>query len=109
MPAKQRGSVDRHGRGWRARWLDESGARRSLGGFETKTAAADYLETRVKEVALLRRGDLLPAWHRPQTVSALLDMFLERHGATVDPATEAKLRRQLKHAAPRSATGTQTR
>lgn len=98
MPARQRGSVDRHGLGWRARWLDQDGARRSRGGFQTKTAAADYLDTKVKEVVALRRGDLLPAEHRPQTVNALLDVFLQKHGATIDPATVRKLTRQLKRA-----------
>ena len=45
-----------------------------------------------------RRCELIPAGHRPQTVDTLLDTFLERHGATIDPATKAKLRQQLKHA-----------
>jgi integrase len=49
-------------------------------------------------VLALRRGERIPVSHRPQTTDALLDAFLERHGATVDPATKRKLTRQLKQA-----------
>src|SRR5437764_1080742 len=98
MPAKQRGSVGRHGTGWRARWLDEHGERKTKGGFATKTEAADYLDAQVKEVVALRRGDLIPATHRPQTIDALLDTFIEKHGATVDSATLRTLKARLKHA-----------
>lgn len=98
MPSVQRGSVVKRGRTWQARYRDENGRQRGQGGFATKTAAADWLEHRAKEVLAFRRGDLIPAGHRPQTVDALLDTFLKRHGATIDPATKAKLERQLKHA-----------
>jgi integrase len=90
--------VVKRGRTWQARYRDENGKQRGQGGFATKSAAADWLEQRAKEVLALRRGDLIPAGHRPQTVDSLLDTFLERHGATVDPATKAKLERQLRHA-----------
>jgi integrase len=98
MPSVQRGSVVKRGRTWQARYRDENGKQRGQGGFATKSAAAEWLEHRAKEVLAFRRGDLIPAGHRPQTVDLLLDTFLERHGATIDPATKAKLRQQLKHA-----------
>lgn len=99
MPSVQRGSVVKRGKRWGARFYDENGARRFQGGFETKTVARDWLDNKVKEVTLLRRGDLfVVARDRPQTVEALLDLFLARHGRTIDAATERKLRSQLKHA-----------
>jgi integrase len=105
MPAKQRGWVGkpRGRKTWQARYRDENGNQRGQGGFPTKTAAADWLDNRAKEVAALRRGDLIPIAHRPQTVDNLLDAFLERHGTTIDPATLRKLKAQLKH--PRATFG----
>jgi hypothetical protein len=100
MPSVQRGSVVKKGRKWQARWYDENNARQSRSAFETRAAARDWLDAKVRDVAALRRGEVIPVAHRPQTVDALLDMFLERHGATVDAATKRKLERQLKLASP---------
>src|SRR5206468_11705620 len=86
------------GRKWGARWYDENGLRPFQGGFETKSAARVWLDTKVDDVASLRRGEVIAVTNRPQTVDALLDTFLERHGATIDPATKRKLGRQLKGA-----------
>ena len=109
MPARQRGSVVKRGGTWHGRYRDENGVQRTQGGFSTKTAAGDWLENRIKEVAALRRGDLIPAEHRPATVDALLDMFLDRHGRTIDPATVRKLTTQLRQARAVFAPGTQIR
>lgn len=98
MPSVQRGTVEKVNGKWRARWYDESGFRRAAGGFATKSAAAAVLKQRLEEVESRRRGDVLPVSHRPQTIDDLLDSFLDRHGATVDPATKRKLDRQLRHA-----------
>src|ERR1035437_7305116 len=98
MPSVQRGSVVRKGDGWQARWYDEAGVRRSRAGFVTKTAGREWLDTQVKEVAALQRGELLPQRDRPQTVDALLDVFLDKHGRTVDPTTKRKLDAQLRKA-----------
>jgi integrase len=103
VPADQRGSVVKRGKKWSARWYDEHGVRRFRSGFDTKTEARAFVERQAAEVLALRRGDLIPSEHRPQSVAALLDLFLERHGATVDPATRRKLERQLKH--PRATFG----
>src|SRR5919201_2905584 len=98
MPANQHGSVVKRGSCWQARYRDEKGQQRGEGGFPTRTAARDWLDDRIKEVAALRRGDLIPVAHRPQTVTGLLDLFEERHGQNIDPATLRKLQAQLKHA-----------
>jgi integrase len=98
MPSVQRGTVVKLGRSWGTRYYDEHGVRRRQGGFETRAAALRWLESRLGEVEAFRRGDLIPQQHRPQTVAALLDLFLDRHGATVDPATARKLAAQLRHA-----------
>lgn len=98
MPAKQRGAVIRRGQTWQARYRDEHGNQRGQGGFPTRTAARDWVDQRMSEVAALRRGESIPVNHRPTTVNALLDEFEARHGRTVDPATLRKLRAQLRHA-----------
>ena len=95
MPSKQRGSVVKRGKTWQARWYDENGLRQSRAGFETKTAAADWLEPKVDEVLALRRGDL-PTPDRIPTVNELVQDYLATH--EVDPATTKKLAYELGHA-----------
>jgi integrase len=98
MPSQQRGYVVKRDASWQARWSDENGARRSQSGFATKTAAREWLDRKVGDIAALRRGDLLPVADRPATVDALLDLFLAKHGRTVDPATLRNLTTQLRKA-----------
>jgi integrase len=98
MPARQRGVIVKRGPGsWQVKWYDENGVRRSQGGFATKSEAGDWLDRKLDEVQALRRGDRVPVSHRPRTIDELLDLFLEKHGRTVDPATlrtnTARLRR----------------
>jgi len=50
VPAQQRGSVDKPGPSWRARWSDENGKRRGRRGFRTKTAARSWLRVEVDSV-----------------------------------------------------------
>jgi integrase len=95
MPSTQRGSVVKRGNRWAARWYDENGQRQFEGGFETKSAAREYVDNKVEEVAALRRGDL-PRPSEIPTVDALVDGFLVSH--EVDPATTDKLRYELAHA-----------
>jgi hypothetical protein len=109
MPAKERGSVVKRGATWQARYRDEHGKQRGQGGFATKTAAADWLDDRTKDVLASRRGERIPVSHRPATVDALLGAFLERHGATVDTATKRKLTRRYGRLATRSGQGTRIR
>jgi integrase len=98
MPARQRGSVVKRGTVWQARWRAENGEQRGEGGFETRTAARDWLDDRIEEVLALRRGDHLPTRDRPATVETLLDLFLEKHGRTVDPSTKRTLETRLRYA-----------
>jgi hypothetical protein len=99
MPAKQSGSVAKRGpRNYQARYRDENGNQRGQGGFETRTAAREWLDNRMNEVLALRRGDLVPTRDRPATVDVLLDVFLEKHGRTIDAATKRKLEAQLRRA-----------
>jgi integrase len=98
MPSVQRGSVRKRESSWQARYYDERGNRRHQGRFETRTAALEWLDRKVDEVTSLRRGDVVPVRDRPQTVNELLDIFLEKHGRTVDPATKRKLTAQLRKA-----------
>jgi integrase len=100
MAARQRGFARRRGSLWLAVWREDS-RERSRGGFETKTAALDYANTKAEEAVArataLRFGDCLP---RPvsniATVNDLVEAFLQRH--RVDEATKRKLRAQLKRA-----------
>jgi integrase len=98
MPSTQRGSVVKRGNRWGARYYDEQGIRRFRGGFQTKSAARDWVGNKADEVEKLRRGELIPTRERPKTVDALLDLFLDKHGRTVDPATKRKLNAQLRKA-----------
>jgi integrase len=95
MPSTQRGSVVKRGNRWGARWYDDQGQRRFRGGFETKSAARDWVENKAEEVEVLRRGDRPKPGEVP-TVAVLIDNFLAAH--QVDQATTDKLRQQLKHA-----------
>lgn len=98
MPAEQEGQTLRLKRGWAARWYDEEGIRRQQGGFNTKSEASACVRKQVAHVAAIRRGDLAAVVERPSTVDALFDLFLEKHGRTVDPATKRKLDAQLRKA-----------
>ena len=103
MPAQQRGFARRRGKKWLACWYDADGRERTRGGFETKTHALKYAAERADaataEAASRRFGDSrLVVVERPESVDALLDLFLEKHGARVDAATRKKLETQLRRA-----------
>ena len=98
MPRQARARAYRLGKGWRAHWVNEHGERQRKGGFRTEREALEYAGRQLEETIALRRGDRPPASHRPATIDALLDLFLEKHGATVDPATTKKLMRELRRA-----------
>jgi integrase len=97
MPKTQTGSVvKRSKRNYGVRYYDENGVRRYQGGFETRTAAEAWLRTKVDEILALRRGDLIPTRERPQTVDELLDVFLDKHGRTLDSLTVRKMTAQFR-------------
>ena len=95
MPSKQRGSVDKVGPTWRARWYDEQGKRHARGGFATKTAALEWLDPKVKQTLAVRNGER-PAPDTIPTVNELVDGYLATH--EVDPATTKKNMYELVHA-----------
>lgn len=97
MRVQETGWAIRRGkRRYEARWLNAEGKTRAKIGFETKRAAELYSEAQMRAVQAERTGKLVG--DRPATIDALLDLFLEKHGRKVDPATERKLRQQLRHA-----------
>jgi integrase len=98
MPRQARPRTDRHGSGWRVRWIDADGVRKSKGGFRTEREALEHGNARLEEALALRRGDRLPVSDRPQTIDELLDVFLEKKGATVASLTKKKMTRELRRA-----------
>jgi integrase len=96
MPSVQRGSVVRRGT-WGARWRDESGIERFQGGFPTKSAAREWLDDKVDEIAALRRGDFKTVRRANMpTLGELFDEFIGQHAA--EDSTIASLRFRLRYA-----------
>jgi integrase len=94
MPAPQRGQAYRLGpHRWGLRWCDAAGVRRRKSPFPSKTAALDHYRN-VIEPEL--RGD--PAPMPDLTLVELVEMYLDRHAATVRPRTITTLRERLRHA-----------
>ncbi len=97
MPSVQRGSVTKRGKTWAARWRDENGAEQFRGGFATKSAAREWLDNQVDEVAALRRGDLKALRRRKMpTLGELVDEFTKQHAA--EDSTIASLKKRLRYA-----------
>src|SRR5829696_154577 len=94
MPATQHGQPYRLGRNrWGLRYYDAEGVRRRKSPFPSKSAALTHYRD-VIEPQL--RGE--PAAMPDLTLSGLVDVYLERHAATVRPRTIATLRERLAHA-----------
>jgi Phage integrase, N-terminal SAM-like domain len=75
------------------RFYDAEGVRRRKSPFPSKSAALAYYRDHIE---LELRGDSVPA---PElTLAELVEVYLERHAATVRPATIATLRKRLRHA-----------
>jgi integrase len=94
MPASQRGQAYRLGPNrWGLRYYDAAGKRRRKSPFPSKSAALDHYRT-VLEPEL--RGDPAPI---PEiTLAELVDLYLERHAASVRPRTILVLRERLAYA-----------
>jgi hypothetical protein len=88
MPAETRGSVFKTRGGYGIRW-PEHGKRPQRSGFATRTAARRWFAEQV--APRLRSG--LPS--SDLTFAEFSDLFLERHGATVAPATKHTLEERL--------------
>jgi integrase len=94
MPAQQQGTVIKRGGKWQARWFAADGIRRQK-NFDTKSEGRAFLKDEVDRVEKQRSGQV--ALDRPRTVDALCDLFLDKWGRTVDPATLRTVTANLKH------------
>jgi integrase len=94
MPPVQRGQAYKLGTGqWGLRYYDAQGVRRRKSPFPSKSAALAHYRN-VVEPQL--RGE--PAPEPARTLADLVDVYLERHAASVRPRTIATLRERLGHA-----------
>lgn len=89
MPAESRGSVYKTRTGWGIRW-PEGDRRMHRSGFETRTDARRWF---ADNVAPRLRSSAAPSGEL--TFGAFCDVFLERHGVTVAPATKRTLEKRL--------------
>ena len=94
MPAIQRGQAYRLGPNrWGLRYYDAAGKRRRKSPFPSKSAALAYYR-HIIEPELRGEAPALPEL----TLAELVDLYLERHAATVRPRTIDTLRERLTHA-----------
>jgi hypothetical protein len=94
MPAIQRGQAYRLGpHRWGLRYYDGTGSRRRKSPFPSKSAALIYYLDVIEPQV---RGE--PAPTPELTLAELVDLYLERHAATVRLRTIATLRERLRHA-----------
>jgi integrase len=93
MPAFQRGQAYRLGPNrWGLRYYDADGTRRRKSPFSSKSAALAHYRDVIEPTL---RGELvLPEL----TLGEFVDVYLERHAATVRPRTIQTLRERLVHA-----------
>ena len=94
MPAKQNGSVIQRGSRWQARWFDADGNRRSK-NVRTKSEGKAFLRDAVERVEKQKLG--LVNADVPETTDGLVDLYLEKWGRTVDPASLKVTTNRLKH------------
>jgi len=93
MPRRTVGSVYRTGTGYGIRW-PEAGRRPHRAGFATKTEARRWFSENV--TPRLDRGE--PGIARELTLGEFVELYLERHAATVRARTILELRKRLKYA-----------
>jgi integrase len=94
MPPTQRGQAYRLGPNrWGLRYYDLDGVRRRKSPFPTKSAALMHYRDHVEPQL---RGE--PAAMPELALAELVELYLERHAATVRPRTIVTLRERLVHA-----------
>jgi len=94
MPATQRGEAYRLGpKRWGLRYYDAAGARRRKSPFPSKSAALTHYRDLIEPQL---RGE--PVAMPELTLAELVELYLERHAASVRPRTIATLRERLAHA-----------
>jgi integrase len=77
--------------GYLASWYDAAGERRRKAGFRSEDEALAYAVDAARGLGLEPSEEA----HRPETIDELLDLFLAKHGRTVEASTRKKLERQL--------------
>src|SRR5215211_9545023 len=94
MPATQRGQAYRLGPNhWGLRYYDADGTRRRKSPFPSKSAALQHYRDHIEPQL---RGEQVPL---PElTLGEFVELYLERHGASVRPRTIATLRERLRYA-----------
>jgi integrase len=93
MPSLQRGSVVKRGQRWAARWYDEDGVQTLRGGFETKSAAREWVGHKVDHVQALRDGDVAALRRRDMpTLDELCDEFEAQHAGEANTVRTLKAR-----------------
>lgn len=93
MPAVQRGSLDKRGKSWRARYRDEAGTLRSRSGFTTKSEAGAWLDSKLVTVEALRRGEVAALRRQTMpTLRELVDEYLDQHSAEANTLRNLKAR-----------------
>jgi integrase len=92
MPATQRGHARRLPSGrWQLRYRDEHGAYHSGGVFTSRTQALDHYRDTI-EPRLRGKPEAKP----DLTLTALTDLYLERHGQVRSPGTIRTLRERMR-------------
>jgi integrase len=82
MPSVQRGQVVKLAASWGVRYYDDDGKRRRQAGFETRSAALDWLRSRLDDVEAVRRGDTAAIRRREMpTLDELCEEWLSIHAA----------------------------
>src|SRR5829696_4751392 len=94
MPPIQRGQAYRLGPNrWGLRYYDAAGERRRKSPFPSKSAALQHYRDHIEPQL---RGE--PAPMPDLTLSGLVELYLERHAASVRSRTIVTLRERLAHA-----------
>ncbi|MET0510838.1 MAG: tyrosine-type recombinase/integrase [Thermoleophilaceae bacterium] len=94
MPATQRGQAYRLAPNrWGLRWRDAAGVRRRKSPFPSRSSALRYYRDTI-EPGLRGEHPALPEL----TLAELVELYLERHAATVRPRTIMELRKRLRYA-----------
>jgi integrase len=92
MPATQRGHARRLPSGkWQLRYYDGEGARKTGGVFASKSAALDHYRDVIEPGSIRANGS-----RDPEIFSALVDVYLERHGRIRSASTIRTLRHRLR-------------
>jgi integrase len=80
--------------GYLASWYDADGTRKRKAGFRSEDEALAYAVDAARGIGL----EPMEETHRPETIDELLDVFLAKHGRTVEASTRKRLETQFRKA-----------